>query len=58
MLCKVCGENGAEVIRTKEGSEAISHAAVMLQVAQTLGKLDVILHVQNGDTLNACGDQT
>jgi hypothetical protein len=56
ILCEVSGGNCADVLSTKEGGKAINMIVAILEIAQALGKFDIVLHAQDGDTLDALGD--
>ncbi len=46
------------VVSTEEGGQAVALVVAILEIAQALREFNIILHTQDGDTLDALGDQT
>ncbi len=55
--CKVSGGNSGDVISTKEGGQAVALVVAILEIKRALREFNIILHMQDGDTLDALGDQ-
>ncbi len=45
-------------VSTKEGGQAVALVVAILEIARALREFNIILHMQDGDTLGVLGDQT
>jgi hypothetical protein len=56
-----CAKSATVIVRRSSAHRKVVRQRLVvaaLEIAQALGELDVILHTQDRDTLDALGDQT